>query len=170
MSQKQETFQSDTRADLTVDSAYQFRITSTNGAIPDFAVGTAGVFLTQLVQVSGNDYFFKLIAIGRPGDKACVSVNGVKLLVATVGATAPLVKSDTTAPLGIQAGRSYLMKLTADSKPTLAVGNSSVFRADFAKASGRDYFFRITAVGKVGATSGFYIDSGKVPVMVATVR
>ena len=164
-----DTFASDTTADLSVNGAYQFKITSTNGAVPNFVVGTSGVFNTQLVSVSGNVYYIKLTAVGKPGDKAGVYVNGVRLLVATVGTTTSLVKSDTTAPFGIRAGKSYLIRLTADSKPTLVVGNSSVFRVDFVKSSGKDYFFRITAVGRSGQAAGFYINSEKTPVTVATI-
>lgn len=163
-------FKSDTIADITVNGTYQYRITSANGAVPVFVAGTPGVVTTQLVKTDGSDYFFKVTAVGQPGAKTGIYVNGVKVNVVTVGAAVSAVLSDTTAPFGIGSGKSYLIKLTAGSKPVLIVGNSSVFRVDFVKSSGDDYFFRITAVGKAGASSGFYINSGKVPVTIATVR
>ena len=163
------TYVSDTISDFSVNREYQFKITSTNGAIPNFVVGTSGVFLTRLAQVSGNDYFFKLIAIGQPGAKAGIYVNGVKLLIATVGSAASLVESDTTAPFKVVKGSSYLFKLTADQQPVFITGNSSVFQTAFVKAAGRDYFFRVTAVGRPGQATGFYINSDKTPVAVATI-
>lgn len=163
------TFMSDTNQDFSVNGAYQFKITSTNGVAPSLVVGTSGVFEAQLVSTSGNDYFFKLTAIGKPGDKAGIYVNGVKLLVATVGTTASLVKSDTIGSFRISKGKTYVFKLTADSKPSLVSGNSSIFQVKFIKQSGKNYFYQTTAVGKVGQTAGFYINSGKTPVTVATI-
>ena len=162
-------FVSDTNADFNVSGTYQFRITSANGAAPSFVVGTADVFLTELVNVSGNGYYFKLTAIGQPGAKAGIYVNGVKLLVATVGATASLVKSDTTAPFKVAKGKTYVFKLTADKQPAFLSGNSSVFQTAFVKAEGKDYFFRVTAVGQPGQAAGFYINSAKTPVAAATI-
>lgn len=77
-------FVSDTTKDITVKSAYQFRITVKNGAYPNFVVGTAGVFRTQLVKKSGSDYFIKIFTVGKSGAKAGIYVNGVKVSVATV--------------------------------------------------------------------------------------
>jgi len=152
-----------------VSGAYQFKITSTNGQVPNFVVGTSGVFTTQLVSQNGQDYYFKITAVGAPGAKAGIYVNGSKLLVATVGSAASSVKSDTTLPFNVKAGAAYTFKLTADAKPTFVAGTSSVFRVEFVKAAGKDYFFKITAVGKVGASAGFYISSQKTPVTVATI-
>ncbi|HEX2985642.1 MAG TPA: hypothetical protein VHO71_02390, partial [Caproiciproducens sp.] len=109
-----------------------------------------------------------IIAIGSPGAKAGIYVNGTKILVATAE-TVPVVKSDTTSPVKVKAGASYTFKLTADAKPTFVAGSSSVFRVDFIRAQGKDYFFRITAIGKTGATCGFYINGQRIPVTTATV-
>ncbi|XOQ48503.1 MAG: hypothetical protein ACFWUM_06240 [Eubacteriales bacterium] len=163
------TFVSDTTLDFSVKSAYQFKITSKNGAVPLFVVGTPGIFETLLVRTSGNDYYLKLTAIGKPGDKAGIYVNGVKLLVATVGATASLVQSDTTGSFKISKGKTYVFKLTSNSKPLLICGNSSVFQMKLVRQSGKDYFYQATAVGKVGQAAGFYINSSRTPVAVATI-
>lgn len=37
------------------------------------------------------------------------------------------------------------------------------------KQSGNDYYFEVTAVGKAGQVAGFYINSDKTPVTIATV-
>jgi predicted transcriptional regulator len=164
------TFTSDTNQDFTVMSAYQIKITSINGKIPSFAVGTTGVFTPQFIKKSGNDYFFKLTAIGQTGEKAGVYVNGVKLLTATVGTSANSVTSDTHGSFNVKAGASYTFKLTASKKPVFVTGSSSVFKVVLANTVGNNYFFKVTAVGKAGASTGFYINSGKTPIAVATVK
>lgn len=163
------TFVSDTNADFSVNGAYQFKITSQNGAVPLLTVGTPGVFETQLVRVSGNDYYFQLISVGKAGEKAGIYVNGVKLLAATVGTAAAPVKSDTSGSFQVAKGKAYTFKLTSDEKPSFVCGNSSVFQVKFIKQSGKDYFYQVTAVGKSGQTAGFYLNTAKKPVAVAAV-
>ena len=165
----QDTFVSDTSTDFNVSGTYQFRITSRNGAVPNFVVGTSGVFSIQLVKVSGSDYYIELTAIGQPGAQAGIYVNGVKVVVATVGVRASLVRSDTTVPFKVVKGKSYVFKLTADEQPAFGSGNSSVFQVAFIRSVGQDYFYRVTAVGRAGQAAGFYINSGKAPVAVATI-
>jgi len=80
-----------------------------------------------------------------------------------------VVLSDTRAPFLIRVGGSYQFKLTADSKPTLVVGSADSFTVDFVNQDGRDYFFKVTAVGKAGQSAGFYINQSKTPVAVATI-
>jgi hypothetical protein len=159
------TFISDTTVDFGVKGAYQFKITSTNGQVPTLVLGTAGVFSTVLVKSTGNDYFIKLIAIGAPGAKSGVYVNGVKLLVATVTTTAvvapvaPAVKSDTNGSFKVKAGQAYTFKITANSKPTFTVGTASAFKVVLVKVVGKDYFIKVTATGKAGTGSGFFVNS-----------
>ena len=164
-------FSSDTTGDFSVKGSYQFKITSKDGKSPVFTVGTPGVFKVELASSSGNDYYFKLIAIGAPGAQAGIYVNGQKLLVATVGAQASDggVKSDTTAPFKVKAGKDYTFKLTAKSKPSFVCGNGSVFTVTFAGQKGSDYFFKAKAVGKAGSCAGFYINGSKTPCTTATV-
>ncbi len=163
------TFISDTTYDFIVKGNYQFKITSTNGRAPTFLFGTGGVFNTQLVKVVGNDYYIKLTAIGKLGAKAGLYVNGVKLLVATVGTTVSSVKCDTTSSFKVKAGAGYTFKLTADKKPIFVAGTSAVFKVIFIKAVGKDYYYKVVAVGKVGAATGFYINSQKPSVATATI-
>jgi exopolysaccharide biosynthesis protein len=164
------TFVSDTTANFDVNGAYTFKITSKGGKVPTFVVGTANVFDTQLVKQNGNDYYFKITAVGAPGAKAGIYVNGTtRLLVATVKSNPSYVKSDTTSPFSVKVGKSYVFKLTADAKPTFVAGTGAAFRVDFVKWSGKDYFFRVTAVGKAGHSCGFYINREKTPVAKATI-
>ncbi len=163
------TFKSDTTGNFKVKSAYQFKITSTDGKAPVFVIGTSGVFTVELVNVIGHDYYYKIVAIGSEGSEAGVYVNGVKLLVASVAEKTPNFKCDTTAPFRVKAGLDYTFKVTAESKPTFVAGTSSAFRVVFVKSVGKDHFFKVTAVGQPGTASGFYINSQKNPVTIATV-
>ncbi len=160
------TFVSDTNADFSVSGAYQFKITSTNATVPVFVVGTPGIFDYTLVKTIGNDYYYKITVIGAIGTKAGIYVNGTKLLVATVGAD---FVSDTTRPLSVKKKESYVFKLTANSKPKFVAGTPSAFKTEFVKVVGKDYFFKVTAIAKAGAGCGFYINSQKTPVTVATI-
>ena len=53
-------------------SAYCFKMTVTNGStvMPSFTVGNGDVFKTQFVAKIGNDYYFRIWAIGAPGQSA----------------------------------------------------------------------------------------------------
>lgn len=157
-------FISDTTQDFCVDGAYVFKITSTDGTASVLTAGTPGVFAVQLVNTVGNDYFFKLTAIGKPGQASGIYVNGVKILVATVGATAATsnVKSDTTGSFNVKAGKTYVFKITADAKPTFTAGTPSAFKVELVRVVGKDYFYKVTATGKAGTGSGFYVNSQRV--------
>lgn len=78
-------FMSDTNSNLSVNGAYTFKITSKNGKAPHFTVGTRGVFDVRFIRRVGNDYYYRITAIGAPGAQAGVYVNdSSRLLVATV--------------------------------------------------------------------------------------
>ena len=153
------TFVSDTNSNLSVNSAYTFKITSKNGKAPNFVVGTPGAFDVKLVKHVGSDYYIKITAVGTPGMQAGIYINGgSRFLVATVGSNSSYVKSDTTCSFKVKAGKSYVFKLTGNAKPSFVAGTGSAFKVSFVKQSGKDYFFRVTAVGKAGQASGFYIN------------
>ena len=62
---------SDTTAPFTlkVGNAYCFKMTVVNGstAVPSFTVGNGSVLKTQYVAKIGNDYYFRVYAVGAPG-------------------------------------------------------------------------------------------------------
>ena len=74
------TVQASVRSDTTLPftlkrgSAYCFKMTVTNGstAMPSFTVGNGSVLKTQFVAKSGNDYYFRVWAIGTPGQQTGV--------------------------------------------------------------------------------------------------
>ena len=122
------TFVTDTTADVHVRGGYTVKLTSDNGRNPNVFIGTPGVFEVQLTTVNGKDYFVKLIPVGQPGAQAGVYLDGVKLFVATVETpvSSSAVKSDTTRPFHVKSGASYVMKLTASSRPVLVSGMSII--------------------------------------------
>ena len=160
---------SDTTTDVQVKGSYTMKLTSKNGQMPAVTIGTSGVFKIQLVLTNGSDYYVKLIPIGKPGQQAGVYVNGIKLFVATVQVPVSPVKCDTTAPFTVKAGSTYTIKLTADSKPILICGTAGVFRIEFKKSIGNDYYYRVIPVGKADASSGFYVNSEKTPITTARI-
>ena len=66
----------DTTIPFTVKhgSAYCFKITVLNGSpeTPSFTVGNGNVLKTQFVAKRGNDYYYRVWAIGMPGESAGV--------------------------------------------------------------------------------------------------
>lgn len=159
---------SDTIGDVNVSGAYQFRLTSTNGSTPVVTLSDTafhGVFASQ----EGNDYFYKVYADGQPGQTCIVTVNGTtvaRLTIASAGGGG--VISDTTAPFTVPQGGAYQFRLTADTKPTMTAGSPS-FTVAYVGNEGKDWFFKVYAVGQPGDGCGFYINGAPVPVAVARI-
>ena len=160
---------SDTLGKVDVNGAYQFRLTSTNGTPPTVELDGEG-FRAELASQEGNDYFWKVYAVGQTGQTCTVIVNGTavaNLTAASVsGGTSGGVVSDTTAPFTVAAGGSYQFRLTADAKPTMAAGSPS-FTVEYVGNEGKDWFFKVYAVGKPGDGCGFYVNGAPTPVAVA---
>ena len=85
---------SDTTANFTLKqgSAYCFKMTVVNGgdSIPGFTAGNGGVLKTQFVARLGNDYYYRVYAVGAPGTSTGVYTtlpgqNAVKHCVVTIG-------------------------------------------------------------------------------------
>lgn len=80
--------------------------------------------------------------------------------------TSTTIKSDTTCGMTMKVGAEYKLKLTADFKPECTAGSPGIVQISDAGSSGRDYFFRITAL-KAG-TTGIYANRQKL--FVVTVK
>lgn len=164
------TYVSDTTGNVNVvaGNTYQFKITSTDGSVPQFAVaGDGSIFKLVAQSNEGNDYFFKVQAVGTVGQVCGVYVNKEATPVATLTVAADYA-CDTTA-VNVAVGATYQVKITANSMPTLAAGNS-IYSVAFASQSGNDYFFKITATqnAKAGDVVGFYINGAPSAAFVAT--
>ncbi|MCI1966477.1 MAG: metallophosphoesterase [Oscillospiraceae bacterium] len=90
-------------------------------------------------------------------------------------ATTPYpVQSDTTYPVGVKKGQSYMfgMTVTGNAAPAFGVGNGKVFLSSV-KRVGNRYFFTVKAIGNPGETTAVYSTlPGKkaVPMCYITVR
>ncbi len=65
---------SDTTLPFTIKTGgkYCFKISVTNGntLIPGFTTGNSAVFKTRMIKKVGNDYYFEIQAVGKPGNSA----------------------------------------------------------------------------------------------------
>jgi hypothetical protein len=164
-------FTSDTTADLSVQDSYQFRITSANGRVPSFVLGTPGVFSVQMIRGGQNEFFFRVSPIGRPGSRTGVYLDGkTRLLVLTV---APVqwngTTCDTLGMFDVQEGKTYQFKVVSDRKPVLMPGSGS-FRLLGIRQNGKEWYFRFSASGRPGESCGFYLDRRKTPVAIANIK
>ena len=156
---------SDTLGTLIVNGSYQFKLTSTDGTVPTLTVD-GSAFRVGSVSQDGNDYYVKIYAVGAPGAAGDVRVNGVKVAEATVGSVYGGVLSDTTAPFTVRQGEAYQFRLTSDAMPVMTAGSSS-FRVEYAGNIGRDWFYKVYAVGQVGDGCGFYVNGAPFPTAIA---
>ncbi len=162
--------ESDTLGLVDVDGAYQFRFTSEFGTPPVVELDSES-FRAELASQEGNDYFWKVYALGSSGETCNVTVNGTCVARLTAVSAAPasgLVVSDTTAPFTVAAGGSYQFRLTADAMPSMAAG-SPCFTVEYVGNDGKDWFFKVYAIGNVGDACGFYVNLAPTPVAVATI-
>lgn len=156
---------SDTLGKLIVNGSYQFKLTSTDGTVPTLTVDGSAFCVGSVLQ-DGNDYYVKIYAVGAPGAAGDVRVNGVKVAEATVGSVYGGVLSDTTAPFTVRQGEAYQFRLTSDAMPVMTAGSSS-FRVEYVGNIGRDWFYKVYAVGQVGDGCGFYVNGAPFPTAIA---
>ncbi|MGX8710076.1 hypothetical protein [Clostridium sp. KNHs216] len=80
-------------------------------------------------------------------------------------------KSDTGAKLALSAGATYQFKITSlnGKKPAFIVPGNS-FKVKLSGNKGADYFFKVTATGKSGASAGVYINGSKTPSTILSIK
>ena len=154
------TYTSDTTGDVYVQAGntYQFKITSLDGKVPNFGIGSPSFKLVASSN-EGNDYFFKVQAVGNIGDACGIYINSDPNKVAVMHVVADYTCDTTT--VNVPVGGSYQVKITANARPTVAAGNS-IYTVEYVSNSGNDYFFKITATqnAKAGDVVGFYVNGG----------
>ena len=154
------TYTSDTTGNVNVKAGdtYQFKITSLNGKVPTFGIGSPSFKLVASSN-TGNDYYFKVQAVGNIGDACGIYINSDPNKVAVLHVTADYTCDTTT--VNVPVGGSYQVKITANARPTVAAGNS-IYTVEYVSNSGNDYFFKITATqnAKAGDEVGFYVNGG----------
>lgn len=158
---------SDTNDDfeLPAGKSYQFKITAVGASSIQFHAGSSGVVNPVLVKRQGNDFYYKITATGKPGQKTGIyaSVPGEKeakkLCVVTVGKVK--VSSDTNDDFTLSAGQSYQFKITAPGASSInfMAGSKGVIQTDFVAKKGDDFFFRVTGTGTSGQKTGIYVST-----------
>lgn len=150
---------SDTTSDFSVKkgASYTFKISGATSFNP----GTNGIFKTEQVSKSGNDIFYKITAIGNPGQGAGLFMSAPgqpaqKVCMVTVAAPDPVVmKSDTTSNFSVKKGASYTFKITG--AISFNPGTVGIFKTEQVRKSGNDTYYKITAIGNPGQQAGFYM-------------
>ncbi|MGX8702084.1 N-acetylmuramoyl-L-alanine amidase [Caproiciproducens sp.] len=75
---------SDTTCDMVMKQGATYQLKLTSIIQPAVTIGTAGVLTQELVRQTGNDYFVKIKAVGKPGTGAGVFANGKKLFAVNI--------------------------------------------------------------------------------------
>lgn len=156
------TSDTNTDFDLLPTASYQFKITAPGLSSIHFNAGSSGVVKVTLVRHTGNDFYYKVTAVGTSGRQTGIyaSVSGQaakRLCVITVGSIS--VTSDTNYDFSLSKGASYQFKITAPGASSLsfAAGSSGTVSTALVKKSGNDFYFRITANGASGKQTGIYV-------------
>jgi len=151
---------SDTNNDFTMKNgaSYQFKITSTSE--PTFSIGTANIFKSELINKLGNDYYYKITAIGNYGQSSGIYLNSNKICIVTIDN--PTIISDTTGTINVKKNNCYQFKLTSETKPVFTCGNGNVFTVNYVNNIGNDYLFKVVAIGDIGQSAGFYTNGTKI--------
>ena len=164
---------SDTTGSLTVQpgKTYQFKITAGDPDKINFWMGTPGVFNVVKSGQEAGAVYYKITAVGDPGDAAGVYVSyqggsGTKVCVANVagGTSTPAQPagswaSDTNTDLTVQAGKTYQFKFTAPNPSGINVwmGTPGVFNVAKSGQDAGAVYYKITAVGNPGDAAGVYV-------------
>jgi hypothetical protein len=147
--------------DIFQGDSYQLKITSP--VKPDFTVGNPNVARGEWVSQSGNDYFYKITAIGRVGEEVGLYLNGKRQCIARIISRLPLC--DTTTPFTIRKGSTYQFKVTSAKEPVFIAGTPGVLDISLAKKDRTAFYYKAVAVGTPGTGTGIYINGTKVTVV-----
>jgi len=78
--------------------------------------------------------------------------------------------SDTTTTVPLKHGQSYTVKVTCPAgRPNVVAGSNGVVDITYKSRSGSNYYFKITATGKVDVETGIYINGHKPSTMVVRI-
>lgn len=147
---------------LAVGAGYQFKITAPGASAVKFSAGSAGVVNIVPLSHTGNDFYFRIVGAGKPGQQTGIyaTVQGQpakKLCVVTVkGIT---VSSDTNSDFSLAKGKSYLFKITAAGAGSVnfGAGSAGVVSTAVVSHSGNDFYCKVTAIGSAGQKAGIYV-------------
>lgn len=157
--------ESDTTKDFTLaeNRSYTFKLTG----VAQFTAQNSGGFQIELLRKSGNDSYYRITPTSSVGtyDSFYMYNGRTTQKVCTVTVGAPIIypmKSDTTQNFSLAGGKSYTFKITGVT--AFNPGTAGVFRTELVKRCGLDSYYKITAVGPSGSSSGMYMGDGVQPV------
>lgn len=154
---------SDTNSDfsLSVGAGYQFKVTAPGAASVKFSAGSAGVMNIVPLSHTGDDFYFRIVAAGKPGQQTGIYVTAPgqpakKLCVVSVKEIS--VTSDTNSDFSLAKGKSYMFKITAPGAGSISfgAGSAGVVNTAVVSHSGSDFYCKVTATGSVGQKAGIY--------------
>lgn len=141
------------KLNLVEGNTYQYRITAP--IQPNVVIANSNIIQLRYVSNSGNDYFYKVTALGNAGDCVGLYANGKRISVITV--TKPYC--DTYGPFKIRQNSTYQFK--SDTSKIIC-GNGKVGIQISQIFSNGFYFTKFRLIGKVGDRVGFYYGNSKV--------
>ncbi len=169
VSVRMQSLTSDTPRSITLDSgkSYTYKIKVTGSKDPTFTAEFPNLLAVTLVKKEGGYFYVKVTAKGNAQASSALIANfpnqtqipypvyvGYVLIPDPHASTAPAPKSDTTTAVTIAKGTSYTYKIT---NATLYLSFTSNFTTELIRSDGYDKYYKITATGNIGGTSGVNI-------------
>ena len=141
-----------------VGERFVFNVQTTSATAPTVTANNANVTVQYLTKTA-DGYSFQLNGAAMGESIITVTLNGASSTF-TANVQEGSVRSDTTGALSIKKGQAYTFKMTvidgSSATPLFVSGTDGVFKTQFVRQDGNDYYFRIWATGKVGDSSGIY--------------
>ena len=141
-----------------VGERFVFTVKTTSATAPTVTANNANVSVQYLTKTA-DGYSFQLNGAGMGNSTITVTLDGTSSTF-TANILEGSVHSDTTGSISIKKGQAYTFKMTvtdgSTSTPLFVSGTDGVFKTQFVKKDGNDYYFRIWATGNVGSASGIY--------------
>ncbi len=152
---------------LPQGNTYTYTISAMGGGTPDLVSDTQGAVTIQAAQKDGIRYTYTVTAAGTPGTTAKLRMVfpnsgqdefGTDIGSVTIGQPpANAMKSDTNYDFSLYYGKSYLIKLTNVSG--FSTGSSGVFSIVKVSQQGADSYYKLTATGNAGGSTGLYMST-----------
>ncbi len=158
-----------TAPDFTLDDAtkscsfrvgerFTFTVKTTSATAPTVTASNANVTVQYLTKTA-DGYSFQLNGVSMGESDITVTLNGASSTF-KANIQEGSVRSDTVGTIQVKKGQAYTFKMTvidgSEATPMFVCGTDGVFKTQFIKKDGKDFYFRIWATGKVGDASGIY--------------
>ena len=137
---------------------FTFTVKTTSATAPTVTASNANVTVQYLTKTA-DGYSFQLNGVSMGESDITVTLNGASSTF-KANIQEGSVRSDTVGTIQVKKGQAYTFKMTvidgSEATPMFVCGTDGVFKTQFIKKDGKDFYFRIWATGKVGDGSGIY--------------